>query len=205
MGDRQAVANLNNQSIASLDQTPAPEQWILLAASNVTTSDAGNGFTRQNVENDLKTSVSIAGADASKRAYQVYCNPLHIYVPQDTVATGPLQLKDIEIITFSTNQEPAAAPSSSPHTQIQPALLQELSPQVLTDSKLNNQLRRTADAYVSDCDYGLWADANLNYLGQGYVQIDWMLDNQVIGSEQFPIGPSELRTTCISTRTPSRS
>ena len=130
---------------------------------------------------------------AAARAYQVYCNPLHIYVQQDTVATGPLQLTTIEITSFSSDMEPATASSGSQVSSGFQLSQTSMAPSLSIKEPIG-AITAAADARVSECDYGLWAEARLNYLGQGYVQVNWMLDNVVIGSEDLQIGPSELRT-----------
>ena len=191
------VAGQNNSSIASRQQpTDRGAERIMLAASGMIVSDAGNGY-----QISKKSGVeAISGAyDAADHAYQVYCNPLHIYVKQDTAATGPLQLADITITSFSTDEEPAASSEQSPLPSSQGGI----SFQQPTGAGYPTPV----GARVSECDYGLWANATLRYIGQGHVKVAWMIDGVVFQTEELIIGPSEMRTDLYSNpdREPIRS
>ncbi len=213
-GQAGAVANLNNENVASSSGADFfARHGILLAAVG---SSGMPGNIGQAAGGSLAGGFSRVGEEARSRAYQVYCNPIDIYVKQDPVATGPLQLKDIRITSFSTETAAAAAApqqgsggdeggesggtafltakkigTSRRHGNIstswpaQGGISEAITPQVAGQG---------AVAEVSECDYGLWAAAELDFLGQGYAEVTWKVDGVVLHQERIPVGPSTLRS-----------
>ena len=190
MGSASAIAALNNSSTAKyVPIDPASFRERILLASLTSNSGQSDGTISSAIS--ASGSVIRPGEQESSRVYQVYCNPLDVHIVQDPDATGPLQLKSITLLEFSSESQAESSSSAS----------QEMSAVQGSSSFTTSpaaQFQQTADTTVYSCDIGLWTDAKLTYVGQGYIQLDWYLNGVILESSQEKVGPSELRTDLTS-------
>ncbi len=134
---------------------------------------------------------------SSDRIFEVYCNPLDIYIVKDPAATGPLSLELIKIYDFSTNNNITTFGNNTNlltnTTNISYDKKVSYSKTIKNPFPSNKNHDKKAHTEVSSCDGVLLSRAKLSFHGQGYVKIIWKVDGVVVSESNMNIGPSTKR------------
>ncbi|PLY00950.1 MAG: hypothetical protein C0622_07945 [Desulfuromonas sp.] len=214
MGQIEAIVNAHRAQPATdaMAARTKKQRPLMFAATNLSISDAAPGYAFS--ESGGVSAVADLELPGS-RVFMLYCNPMTVTIVQDTAATGPLQLNSIEIVSFSSDAQPATTapavkadlsktgsagkgasaqtdklPAQSGMLQVAPATGSPAQFSEAAQAQPNFHLENTT---VSSCAGGLWARGQLRYVGQGYARIQWLVDGVVVGSKEIKVGPSELR------------
>ncbi len=110
---------------------------------------------------------------SSDRIFEVYCNPLNVYIVKDPDANGPLKLTSLKITGFSAGQ-------TREHKFAMKSVLKELAQEVSYTS-------------VTPCNKILFAKAKLFYHGHGFVRISWYVDGVLMQEKEYELGPTRNR------------
>jgi len=149
--------------------------------------------------------------NVAKRAYMVYCKVVNVTNREDTDATGPLHLKNIEVAGFP-GYGGMAASSGSAKAKGRPAVKAKSAgrrgatakltakPQVSATGATMNAAAVSAigggnsgRVVVSTCDSSLTAEGKLSYYGFGYARFSWYRDGVMVRQVEDDVGPSTQR------------
>jgi len=161
-----------------------------------------NGFNQPaSGNNATSSSDSQSLAAIIARGYLLYSATEVVMAREDLLASGPLHLESITV-NFNEPDQNASAMGGGVHITNSAAGRTDLA---IEKSRVNpaatttqtNQpiiLSPTYGPHCSQCDESMMATATLRYYGQGVVRINWYIDDELISSETYPIGPSTQRT-----------
>jgi hypothetical protein len=105
------------------------------------------------------------------RAYMLFCRPVTIYPYHDTCVDQPLKLLGIEVVSF---------PGHNIYKPKDPQGGSESDGIKLYSLDLAKYLMAGINAVAVTCDTGLFAKAELTYVGTGYVEFLWIVDGAVV-------------------------
>jgi hypothetical protein len=112
-----------------------------------------------------------AFSDMLGRAYMLFCRPVTIYPYHDTCVDQPLKLLGIEIVSF---------PGHNISKPKDPQAGSESDGIKLFSLDLAKYLMAGINAVAVTCDTGLFAEAELTYVGTGTVELLWQVDGVVV-------------------------
>jgi len=111
----------------------------------------------------------IKSITSSDKIFEVYCNPLDVYIVKDPDATGPLKLTSLEITGFSSDKKDKER------------------------NRLLSAVHYASHTNVTLCEKVLFAKAKLLYHGHGYVRVSWFVDGVKMQEEEMELGPTKNR------------
>ncbi|MGA3162389.1 MAG: hypothetical protein ABSC77_14370 [Terracidiphilus sp.] len=151
--------------------------------------------------NTTSSSDSQSLAAIIARGYLLYSTTKVVVAREDLLASGPLHLNSITV-DFNEPDQNASATGGGVHITNPAAGRMDLAVEksrvnpAATTTQTNQPivLSPTYGPHCSQCDESMMATATLRYYGQGVVRINWYIDEELISSETYPIGPSTQRT-----------
>jgi hypothetical protein len=105
------------------------------------------------------------------RAYMLFCQPVTIYPYKDTCVDQPLKLLNIEVVSF---------PGHNIYKPEDPKSSADTDGMKLYSLDLAKYLMAGINAVAVTCDEGLFAKAELTYVGTGYVEFLWIVDGVMV-------------------------
>lgn len=160
-----------------------------------------SGFNQPASENAASSSNSQSLEAIIARGYLLYSTTVVVVAREDLLAGGPLHLDSISVI-FNEPEQNASATGSGVHIMNPAAGRMDMAAEksrvnpAATTTPANQPIPLSPiyGPHCSQCDESMMAAATLRYYGQGVVRINWYIDNELISSETYPIGPSTQRT-----------
>jgi len=190
LGKAGTIAQRNYKEDMTALYQSAEKPYLYASAGNV----QSDGSIPQKVSSLQSFSQASKLQSTSDRIFEVYCNPLDIYIVKDPDANGPLSITDVTIDHYSSEDNiNLNTPTMTATTGV--AIKQNYS-------KVNNYEKGlpsggTTDqakaVTVSACDTVLFARAKLSYHGQGYVRVTWLVDGVKFASKEYALGPTKNR------------
>ena len=132
---------------------------------------------------------------SSDRIFEIYCNPLDIYIVKDPDANGPLTLTGVQIENYSSDEDLHTFSSlpiiqntaiSSQHNY---STMNNIDKELKSHTSSASKKEPTVDA----CDTFLFTKAKITYHGQGFIKVSWLVDGILLLSKEFSLGPTKNR------------
>ncbi|GAB6074953.1 IPT/TIG domain-containing protein [Nautilia lithotrophica] len=166
LGKASQIAKRNRQN----DEASLLNRFYYYAKAGNVKSDAFEQFKVSSVNKIEKMQT------ASDRIFEVYCNPLDVYIVKDPDANGPLKLTSLKIDHFSSDEKNEKG----------------LKLKTFNAASLLNK-DKTPHTSVTPCSKAFFAVAKLRYHGKGVVRISWFVDGVKVQMQDFELGPTPNR------------
>ena len=188
LGNASNIAKRNKEE-AKKTAFAKKDKFYYYAMANSTKSDINQPYKISSFKERKKFQSS------SDRIFEIYCNPLNIYIVKDPDANGPLKLTLLKITGYSSQEKNKVSKIQKISTI---SNLTAKSSTINEAREIENQLgaknpKKPVHATVTTCNKILFAKAKLLYHGHGFVKISWLVDGVKTEEKEYELGPTKNR------------